>query len=136
MTIQDMYHVQPIKHATSSLERWYNRLIAKGPEEMTDGDILRSLRQGVFTDLAEKTLIVHLRADVFAGEMNDGELLESLANMPSSIIAKYSEDVKEIVATAESSVSQHEWCNQEEINNYLESLAKIKKISQNTQVHT
>ena len=127
MTIQDMYHVQPIKHAASSLERWYNRLIAKETEEMTDGDILRSLLQGVFTDLAEKAVIMHLRADVFAGEMNDGELLESLASMPSSIIAKYSEDVKKIVATAESSVSKHEWCDQEEMNDYLTSLAAIKR---------
>ena len=127
MTIQNMYHVQPVKHAASSLERWYNRLIAKEAEEMTDGDILRSLRQGVFADLAEKALIMHLRADVFAGEMNDSELLESLASMPSSIIAKYSEDVKEIAATAESSVSKHEWCDQEEMNDYLTSLATIKR---------
>ena len=127
MTIQDMYHVQPIKQATSSLERWYNRLIAKKPEEITDGDILRSLRQGMFPDLAEKALIMHLRADVFAGDMSDGELLESLASIPSSSIAKYSEDVKAIVATAESSVRQHEWCNLEEMNDYLAALIKIKR---------
>ena len=59
--------------------------------------------------------------------MNDGELLESLASMPSSIIAKYSEDVKAIVATAESSVRQHEWCNLEEMNDYLAALIKIKR---------
>ena len=127
MTIQGMYHVQPIKQATSSLERWYNRLIAKTPEEITDGDILRSLRQGMFPDLAEKALIMHLRADAFAGEMNDGELLKCLANIPSSSLIKYSEDVKAIVATAESSVRQHEWCNLEEMNDYLAALIKIKR---------
>ena len=104
MKLQEIYKLKKIEPAISPLERWYNRMLLKEPMEMTAGDVLRSLRQGVFTENAEMVLVRLLQDDVFAGDMVEGELLEALSNSSPSTITKYSDAIVSIVQRAEASV--------------------------------
>ena len=126
MKIQEIYKLKNIVPALSPLERWYNRILTKEPEEMTAGDVLRSLRQGVFTEVAEEMLVRLLKGDVFAGDMVEGELLEALGNFSSKSTLKFGDVLKTIVKTAESAAEQHEWMGEEEKKEYLASVSRIK----------
>lgn len=126
MKIQEMYHVKRIEPAIASLERWYNRVLDKEPEEMTIGDILRALRQSVFVEVAEEMLIKNLQADVFAGDMTEGEMMEALSRLSANSIAKFNDDVKTIVSTAEAEADHHEWIDETDKKDYLKSVDKVK----------
>ena len=58
------------------LQKWYNELIDKSINEINIADVLRMLRQKVFTKLAMLKAIEFLRKNIFVGELYDGELYD------------------------------------------------------------
>ena len=126
MKIRDMVHVKRIQSAAAPLERWYNRLLDKEPEEMTASDILRALRQRVFVEIAEEMLIRKLQDDAFAGDLMQGELMETLAEFSPESIAKFRDAVGAIVMTAELNAEQYAWACDDDKRDFLASVGVVK----------
>ena len=66
----------------------------------------------MFVEAAEEMLTKNLQADVFAGDMTEGEMTEALSHLSADSIVKYSDEVKTIVSTAEAEADHHEWIDE------------------------
>lgn len=60
-------------------------------------DVLRMMRQKVFINLAIKKAVEILQKNVFAGELYDGQLLETLSKLDVEFFELYLEEIKSIV---------------------------------------
>ncbi len=109
--IKDIYDCVAIisQEELYPLEKWYNQLIDKTIFEITVEDVIRMIRQKQFISLAMSKAIKFLQDDVFIGEAYDGEMLEKISEMDSSLLISYVDDLKNIVQNALDKSVTHEW---------------------------
>ena len=109
--IKDIYDCVAIisQEELYPLEKWYNQLIDKTIFEITVEDVIRMIRQKQFISLAMSKAIKFLQNDVFIGEAYDGEMLEKISEMDSSLLISYVDDLKNIVQNALDKSVTHEW---------------------------
>lgn len=91
------------------LQKWHNQLIDKTMNEITVSDVLRMIRQQEFMDLAILKAVKFLQESVFIGEAYDGELFEKLAEIDTSSLIPYKENLKDILKHALEESVIHEW---------------------------
>ena len=109
------------------LQKWYNLLIEKTIGEITVADVLRMIRQKEFTNLAMSKAINFLQEDVFVGESYEGELFEKTAEMDSSFLIPYADDLKNIIENALVKSKIHDWSydgEKEEFIDLIDSLSQ------------
>ena len=112
------------------LQEWHNLLIEKTVDEITVADVARMLRQNELVDLALSKAIDFLKQDLFAGELFEGELLETLSEKDAIILNPVADDLKNIVKNAAEKQLRHEWLYDGEEDEFQEIInaimAKIK----------
>lgn len=109
------------------LQKWYNQLIEKTIDEINVADVLRMIRQKEFMNLAISKAIFFLQEDVFVGESYEGEMLEKVSEIESSILKSYADDLKNIVKNALVKSEIHDWSyagEEKEFKDLIESLAQ------------
>lgn len=109
-----------------SLQEWYNELIDKTVDDLTIFDALRMLRQNVCMDVAMLKTIEFLLQDVFAGEVYDGQVLETLLRVEVAVLMSYADILQRIVAEAQARSEEHEWSYEGEKEEFLEVLAQLR----------
>ena len=109
------------------LQKWYNQLIDKTTFEITVADVIRMIRQKQFISLAMSKAIKFLQDDVFIGEAYDGEMLEKISEMDSSLLISYADDLKNIVQNALDKSVTHEWSYNGEEDEFKKIVNSITK---------
>lgn len=82
------------------LQIWYNQLIDKKISEINILDVLRMIRQDMFTEIAVDKCMEYLRLDPFDGELYDGQVIEHLAELDMSYLSKYQNELEDILRKA------------------------------------
>lgn len=79
-TIKEIYDTKSIddKGDLIGLQKWYNSVIEKTPEELDFKDVSIMLRQRFFVEIAVEKAIGYLKANPFIGEMYQGQLMVNL----------------------------------------------------------
>ncbi len=108
------------------LQKWYNKLIDKSIDEINIADILRMLRQKVFTKLAMLKAIEFLRKNIFAGELYDGELLEKISELDATFLTSYADDLKSILKNSVEKCTLHTWSYDGEEEEFKEIIKSIQ----------
>lgn len=130
--IKEIYGCKPIVSTEQlyPLQEWHNLLIEKTIDEITVADVARMLRQNELVDLALPKAIRFLQQDLFAGELFEGELLETLSEIDATILKPVAYDLKIIVKNAADKQITHEWLYDGEEDEFQEIInvitAKIK----------
>lgn len=127
--IKDIYDCVAIisQEELYPLEKWYNQLIDKTIFEITVEDVIRMIRQKQFISLAMSKAIKFLQDDVFIGEAYDGEMLEKISEMDSSLLTSYADDLKNIVQNALDKSVTHEWSYNGEEDEFKKIVNSITK---------
>lgn len=127
--IKDIYDCVAIisQEELYPLEKWYNQLIDKTIFEITVEDVIRMIRQKQFISLAMSKAIKFLQDDVFIGEAYDGEMLEKISEMDSSLLISYADDLKNIVQNALDKSVTHEWSYNGEEDEFKKIVNSITK---------
>lgn len=116
-------------NSDSPLDHWYDRLINKKVNELDLEDVSRMLGQHVFVDLGIEKAIEILSEDPLAGEMYDGHLLKLLCSIETNNFRDISQ-LKRLLQTIKSNLSQFEWADEEDQEEYAELLERfLKKVS-------
>lgn len=130
--IKEIYGCEPIVSSEPlyPLQEWHNLLIEKTVDEITVADVARMLRQNELVDLALSKAIRFLQQDLFAGELFEGELLETLSEKEATILKPVADDLKIIVKNAAEKQLTHEWLydgEEDEFQKIINAItAKIK----------
>lgn len=127
--IKDIYDCVDIisQEELYPLQKWYNQLIDKTTFEITVADVIRMIRQKQFISLAMSKAIKFLQDDVFIGEAYDGEMLEKISEMDSSLLISYADDLKNIVQNALDKSVTHEWSYNGEEDEFKKIVNSITK---------
>ncbi|NMI07898.1 hypothetical protein HF638_28270 [Paenibacillus sp. SZ31] len=113
----------------SPLDHWYDRLINKKVSELDLEDVSRMLGQHVLIDLGIEKAIEILSEDPLAGEMYDGHLLKLLCSIETNNFRDVFE-LKKLLQTIQSNLSQFEWADEEDQEEYAELLERfLNKVS-------
>ncbi|ETT50137.1 contact-dependent growth inhibition system immunity protein [Paenibacillus sp. FSL H7-689] len=116
-------------NSDSPLDHWYDRLINKKVNELDLEDVSRMLGQHVFIDLGIEKAIEILSEDPLAGEMYDGHLLKLLCSIETNNFRDLLQ-LKKLLQTIKSNLSQFEWADEEDQEEYAELLERfLKKVS-------
>ena len=107
------------------LQKWYNELIDKSINEINIADVLRMLRQKVFTKLAMLKAIEFLRKNIFVGELYDGELLQKISELDTIFLASYASDLKSILKDYIEKCKLHTWAYEGEEEEFKEIVKSI-----------
>lgn len=128
--IKDLYNCEYIvsEGKLYPLQRWYNQLIDKTTEEITIADVIRMIRQKEFINLAMSRAINFLKANVFAGELYDGELLEKISEMEVSFLGPYADDLQIIIEDALRNSLTHNWSYEGEEEEFRKVVNVITKM--------
>ncbi|WP_338707393.1 contact-dependent growth inhibition system immunity protein [Paenibacillus amylolyticus] len=130
--IKEIYSIdQSIQtdNSDSPLDHWYDRLINKKVDELDLEDVSRMLGQHVFIDLGIEKAIEILSEDPLAGEMYDGHLLKLLCSIETNNFRDLLQ-LKKLLQTIKSNLSQFEWADEEDQEEYAELLERfLKKVS-------
>jgi len=124
MTIKEMYEcdyysgMEPI----TSLLKWYNTVIDKNIEEINVGDVCRMLRQNMFKDIAIPKAIDFLIQNPFAGELFEGELLETIFRKRDEELCGYYTSLKEIIDKGLIQNKEYDWLIEEQRKEFGELL--------------
>lgn len=115
-TIREIYGCIPCALGTSPtlLEKWYNALLEKQPDEITISDVLRMLRQNELVELAIAKAISLLCEDPFCGWYYDGELLLCLSKVETAKIYPYLFDINAILQKATNQLYVRDWMSIED----------------------
>ena len=118
--------VLPENKDHSALDKWYINVRRKKISELTDGDLARFIRQGIFLEYIIPEAIERLKINPFAGILYTGELISSIEKIEHSFWIenpKLHFQVKEILNTAiERSFIPNvfEWSFEDEQNRFIE----------------
>lgn len=98
----------------SGLIKWYNRLLDKTADELDEIDVSKMIRQDILVDLAIDSAINILKDNPYAGEMYDGDVLNSLNSLVKNERVnidqlKKLKKLKNIVGEFKGRVSEFEW---------------------------
>lgn len=95
----------------SGLINWYNRLLGKTVDELDEIDVSKMIRQGILVDLAIDSALNILKNNPYAGEMYDGDILNSLSTLVKNqrINVNQLKKLKHIVCMFSWQVSEFEW---------------------------
>lgn len=107
------------------LQKWYNELIDKSINEFNIADVLRMLRQKVFTKLAMLKAIEFLRKNIFVGELYDGELLQKISELDTIFLASYASDLKSILKDYIEKCKLHTWAYEGEEEEFKDIVKSI-----------
>lgn len=112
------------------LQKWYNKLIDKSINEINIADVLRMLRQKVFTKLAMLKAIEFLRKNIFVGELYDGELydgelLQKISELDTIFLASYASDLKSILKDYIEKCKLHTWAYEGEEEEFKDIVKSI-----------
>lgn len=110
----------------SPLDHWYDRLINKKVSELDLEDVSRMLGQHVLIDLGIEKAIEIFSEDPLAGEMYDGHLLKLLYSIETNNFRDLSQ-LKRLLQTIKSDLSQFEWADEEDQEEYAELLELFLK---------
>ncbi|MEK3918084.1 contact-dependent growth inhibition system immunity protein [Paenibacillus polymyxa] len=113
-------------NSDSPLDHWYDRLVNKKVNELDLEDVSRMLGQHVFIDLGIEKAIEILSEDPLAGEMYDGHLLKLLCSIETNNFRDLSQ-LKRLLQTIKSNLSQFEWADEEDQEEYAELLELFLK---------
>lgn len=118
--IKDLYHCDYIisDEELYPLQKWYNRLLNKTITEIDACDVSRMLRQKEFMDIAITKATDLLKANLFAGELYEGEILEKLSDLDIASLAPYCSELKNILSYALDESKKHEWLCQEDQDDF------------------
>lgn len=108
------------------LQKWYNRLLDKTITEIDVCDVSRMIRQKEFMDIAIAKAINLLKANLFVGELYEGEILEKLFELDFANLAPYGEDLKNILSYALDKSKKHEWLCQEEQDDFEKTVKDFR----------
>lgn len=108
-------------NSDSPLDHWYDRLINKKVSELDLEDVSRMLGQHVLIDLGIEKAIEILSEDPLAGEMYDGHLLKLLYSIETNNFRDLSQ-LKRLLQTIKRDLSQFEWADEEDQEEYAELL--------------
>lgn len=115
----------------SGLIRWYNRLIEKTAEELDVQDVLRMARQKILIDVAGNRAVDLFLTDPFAGEIDDGDLLELLVSMGDVIKKNVNkQELKRVIDRAKKDMQFFEWDSEENKVRFQRNLDKLNYILQ------
>lgn len=95
----------------SGLIKWYNRLLDKTADELDEIDVSKMIRQDILVDLAIDGAINILKDNPYAGEMYDGDVLNSLNSLVKNerVNIDQLKKLKNIVGEFKGRVSEFEW---------------------------
>ena len=125
--IKDIYNCQYIvsDEMLYPLQEWHNQLIDKRIDEITVADVLRMMRQKELIDLAISKAIDFLKENVFMGELYDGQILEQISELDSSLLTPYYDDMKYILKVALEKATIHEWSYDGEKDEFIEIVRSL-----------
>ncbi|MDE7224205.1 MAG: hypothetical protein K2O34_10545 [Acetatifactor sp.] len=129
MKIKDLYgcEYEASEEELYPLQKWYNQLIDKAPQEVTVGDTARMLRQKLFPELAMTKAIELLRKDLFDGELYEWELLAAIADTESHLLAAHAQELKEVLRDASEQIAAHEWMFDGEADEFREIVDAVAR---------
>jgi len=107
----------------SSLILWYNRLLDKTYEELSELDVTRMTRQGILVDIATKRAVELFSFQPYKGEILDGSLIEVLTTID---IQHFSSDIKnqlrEMLEFISTDYENFEWLDENSKINYHKNI--------------
>lgn len=129
--IKEIYNCKPDNvNEISPLSKWYNELIDKTIDEITEKDVEIMMRQNILLELALKKAIEFLNIDVFAGTTCTAGILIHVSKLDISYLNHYSKELKNISLTAIDKSKKWEFIDDEERKEVQEAIATIlEKIS-------
>ena len=132
-TIKEIYNLKPDNvNEISPLSKWYNELIDKTIDEITENDVEIMIRQNILLELALKKAIDILNIDVFAGPKCTAGILIHVSKLDISYLKKYSKELKNISLNALNKSKKWKFIDDEEKKEIQEAIKTIlEKISTN-----
>lgn len=107
-----------------ALDKWYDSLINKTPDEIDLEDFSRMLSQNVFIELGIKRVMEILSEDPIAGVFYDGQLLELLSAVDLDDFKDLSQ-LKLLLQKINNNVSNLDWSSEEDQIEYSELLTNF-----------
>lgn len=129
MKIKEIYALQEIIDVTQDsvkYDRWYNELLNKTEDELTENDVYMMFTQRVLEELAVKKAIAFVEVDPLAGTMWDGQSLEQLAKAPLEKLLSYKMELKKLSLLVEASIDSSLWDFDFEEKEFMERFEKFK----------
>jgi len=127
-TIKQMYNLDYDNSGVNSgLIKWYNQLLDKSVDELTEVDISKMIRQEILKELAIDKAIEVFQENPIAGEMYDGDILDMLNSLAKKQQLSLSqlEKIKKITNDLREQSLEHEWGDEEEKKVFIENLSEF-----------
>lgn len=127
--IKEIYHINdnfPIED--DKYDKWLKSLLNKTENEITENDVYTMFCQHELEDLAIQKAIEFILEDPLAGELEDGQFLEQLANAPLSKLTIYRNDLKKLPSYIENHLDDSMWDFDFEKEEFMERYIKFKKM--------
>lgn len=121
------YDLVPDDDLQSSLDEWFNCIMAKTVEELTIADICRMLRQKICSVVAIGRAIELLEEDPFVGDLYEGQLMITLYNAKEKYLCKRYDDIEPLLEKAAFISKTHDWVSEYEKFDYLHTLEAFGK---------
>lgn len=129
MKIKEIYALQEIVDVTQDsvkYDRWYNLLLNKTENELTENDVYTMFTQHVLEELAIKKAITFIEVDPLAGVMWEGQSLEHLAEASLAKLLPHKTALKKLSLLVEESVDPSMWDFDFEEKDFMERFEKFK----------
>lgn len=127
MKIKEIYGLHEVTVIRSEkYDIWYNKLLNKEENEITENDVYTMLTQKVLEDLAIKKALTFIEADPLAGEMWDGQTLEQLSTLSKEKLYPYKTDLERLLIVVEASIDDSLWDFTFEKEDFLDCLNSFR----------
>jgi len=110
----------------SGLITWYNRLLDKTYDDLTIEDVCRMIRQDMAKDIAVQKAIEFFVKAPYGGEYYDGELLNTLISLDTSLLSVSDVDkIKDVLDGVKYDYVNFEWTDEESKKQYAQNINKM-----------
>ncbi|SFH56636.1 hypothetical protein SAMN04487830_10228 [Pseudobutyrivibrio sp. OR37] len=130
MTIGEMFSCKFIEgKELYPLQKWYNSLLAKTPDDIDVADVLHMFRQKMFMEFAVEKALDMLQENIFIGELWPGELLEKISMLDAGMFHNQKSKLEYIKKKGTSELKDYT-CSffEDDIQDIKNSLARIHSI--------
>lgn len=130
-TIKEIYNLNyEVSSVNSGLMKWYNRVLDKRLGELDEIDVSKMIRQDNLIELAIDSAIDILKDNPFAGEMYDGDLLNTLYSLVGNnkINTEQLKKLKKTVNEFKEHVSEFEWGDVSKEEQFIRNIENITAV--------
>ena len=125
-TIKEIYNEQFINNPETSLEKRYNSILNKTPDELDVADICTLIRQEFFLEISVPKAIEFITKDHSAGDNYNYCLLVNLSKMENPL-TDYKKELLSLVETLEKDLNSIKFDLDSDKDDYCESIKRLNE---------